>query len=761
MNESSMVTERKGVDDKMDDNENYIECSKMNFTQFTNPFAGSNQFTTGKFAQNLTTAASNGQVLGLVSGSEGAMQFLRPVEATAVSAASAMFHQQQSQHGQIVTTAGMPHPAMASPAYITLPITMPGAKPGDAQQTVQIQVLNPNPMPSQVSGTAGSGGQGQGGSAPSGTLQTPKFQMGQMQIPIQGFQQGTTVLTVAYSPQDEEVLHNQGLPEGMTIVAALQPQDLQLLASQNPGTTTILQQHQQQQQQSNLSSNNASSPGGVKIDSENPPPLRQIKQESPAIWNQPTLVPTSMHSASNILEMVQQQQQQQQQLHHLQQQHQQQQQQQQQLQQQQQQQQSRVPQNLNLQPYLKFNSGNNGTNPAMTTIMNGNHVLQQLVLPSGVTIGPGIIKQEVTDEHSNENTQFGPADSSGQMENGSPDARAVNGREHEGEPGENGDGTGNGTTPSGKARKKRKYKTKPPKPKRQKPGQVHIATAIDGTVLFCCPECHMAYPEKECLEQHLVVHKIERRFICDICGAGLKRKEHLERHKLGHNPERPFICNVCEKGFKRKEHLNLHYVIHSGVKTEICNDCGKGFYRKDHLRKHIKSHLTKRLKEEKASNRNNNNNNNSNSSNRNNTNGATTTTTPAIANGTASTSIATLAAGIPPGLTITTSSGNMQSGSGEGVGDGAGQSNQTSQNLLQSAISLPQGVTIHVPTADNQTLPVQISLPHLVAQQQTDTDGSTRTVLVSNSPENLNHHHSTTTTTTTGSSSSAPTSSAL
>lgn len=66
----------------------------------------------------------------------------------------------------------------------------------------------------------------------------------------------------------------------------------------------------------------------------------------------------------------------------------------------------------------------------------------------------------------------------------------------------------------------------------------------------------MAYPDKEMLEQHLVAHKIERRFICDLCGAGLKRKEHLERHKLGHNPERPFVCNVCCKG---KNCLN--YVI--------------------------------------------------------------------------------------------------------------------------------------------------------------------------------------------------------
>ncbi|KAL1448561.1 hypothetical protein WDU94_005534 [Cyamophila willieti] len=156
---------------------------------------------------------------------------------------------------------------------------------------------------------------------------------------------------------------------------------------------------------------------------------------------------------------------------------------------------------------------------------------------------------------------------------------------------ENGD-----TGPPGK--RKKKYKKKPPKPKKPRPGQVHIATALDGTTLFCCPECNMAYPDKDMLEQHLIGHKIERRFICDICGAGLKRKEHLERHKLGHNPERPFVCSICCKGFKRKEHLNLHFVIHSGEKTEICQECGKGFYRKDHLRKHTRSHISKRLREE-------------------------------------------------------------------------------------------------------------------------------------------------------------------
>ncbi|XP_065342365.1 transcription factor E4F1-like isoform X2 [Cloeon dipterum] len=150
---------------------------------------------------------------------------------------------------------------------------------------------------------------------------------------------------------------------------------------------------------------------------------------------------------------------------------------------------------------------------------------------------------------------------------------------------------------AGKAKKRRRGTKKVKQPK-MRPGQVQLTTALDGTTLFCCPECNMAYPDKDLLEQHLVAHKIERRFICDICGAGLKRKEHLDRHKQGHNPERPFICSVCMKGFKRKEHLNLHFVIHSGEKTHICPECGKGFYRKDHLRKHSRSHLAKRIKSE-------------------------------------------------------------------------------------------------------------------------------------------------------------------
>ncbi|XP_063230653.1 zinc finger protein 467-like [Bacillus rossius redtenbacheri] len=151
-----------------------------------------------------------------------------------------------------------------------------------------------------------------------------------------------------------------------------------------------------------------------------------------------------------------------------------------------------------------------------------------------------------------------------------------------------------------KPKKKRKYKKKPyiPRPPRPRPGEIRLTTALDGSTLYCCPECHMAYPEKELLEQHLVVHKLERRFVCDVCGAALKRKEHLDRHKQGHNPDRPYVCSVCLKAFKRNEHLSRHVIIHSGDKSQVCPECGKGFYRKDHLRKHAQSHIAKRLRAE-------------------------------------------------------------------------------------------------------------------------------------------------------------------
>lgn len=43
---------------------------------------------------------------------------------------------------------------------------------------------------------------------------------------------------------------------------------------------------------------------------------------------------------------------------------------------------------------------------------------------------------------------------------------------------------------------KKKKKKKPPKEKkpRPKPGEIRLTTALDGSTLYGCPECHMVYP---------------------------------------------------------------------------------------------------------------------------------------------------------------------------------------------------------------------------------------------------------------------------
>lgn len=406
---------------------------------------------------------------------------------------------------------------LQQPQLITLPIALPGAKPGDPQPTVQIQVLTPNMLQQPQ----------------------PKYQM---QIPIQGFQQGGAVLTVAYSPETSEaggiqVLGN-ALPDGLQVLAAL-PQEMQLVQQQLQDNKEQIQQNIQHQvfitpnqqivingpdeaklnNNSSLNNNNAGVTN-IIIKEECDDNDDESSQGTESSENMQWQISSSQQDLLKYLNQFQPQQQQ------------------------------TLP--VSLQQFLRINPAAECKKETMKTA-------------AGETVEIEVLPMEVAKEE--------------------PLAEALIGED--------------GSLRI-QPKKKKKYKKKAPRPARPKPGQVLIASAADGSPLFCCPQCQMAYPEKEQLECHLSVHDIERRFICGICGAGLKRKEHLERHKLGHNPERPYVCGVCRKGFKRREHLNLHTVIHSGVKTEVCPECGKGFYRKDHLRKHTRSHESKRARDDAA-----------------------------------------------------------------------------------------------------------------------------------------------------------------
>lgn len=159
------------------------------------------------------------KVVSLVSGADGNVQFLRSVNGN---------FQTQSPQNQTTN--------LSQVQTFILPITIPGEEPGDAQQTVQIQVLNPNHVQA-----------------------AQKFQSIPMQLPIQGFQQ-PTVLTVSV-PQDGEMQTNHGLPEGVTVLAAIQPQDLQLFA-QAP-------QQLQQQLNSQIGTGNDQNNGNMSNKDEN------------------------------------------------------------------------------------------------------------------------------------------------------------------------------------------------------------------------------------------------------------------------------------------------------------------------------------------------------------------------------------------------------------------------------------------------------------------------------------------------------------
>lgn len=323
--------------------------------------------------------------------------------------------------------------------YITLPITIPPAKPGDATQTFQIQVLNPNPVP-------------------------PKFQ-----IPIAGLQQhGTTVLTVAYSPQDGEIVPNQTEGAPVTVLAAIQPQDLQLLAQQNGlahhhQLQQTLQHHQNQLQQQLHNQQQQQQQQGSDSDENHEKELTRIIKTEPSFWGQsPITISTAPNAITTDLSEF---------FH---------------------------TRSINMQPYLKFNTEGINIkkelyNDAITQIQltDNNNVLSINNNFNSDNSNNHIASSNHLEDDDEQNPDV---ESTSQLENGGDEEKIE-------------------LDANGKVKKKRKVKKKAPKPKRPKPGQVHIATAIDGTILFCCPECSMAYPEKESLEQHLAVHKIERRYV--------------------------------------------------------------------------------------------------------------------------------------------------------------------------------------------------------------------------------------------------------
>lgn len=485
----------------------------MNYTPFSGHFtqvpAGTVQhYTTAKFAQNVAAPAGQ-QVLGVISSmGEDGVTYVRPVDTNGLTVNLAQSQAVTSQQNQV------------QPTFISIPVQVPGSKPGDPpqQQMLQIQVVTPS-------------SQGITGAIACDSNQ-PKYHVAPIITAAPG---NATVVQFAYNNQQGETVEVP-IPPLMQAIQQ-QTQQTQSTTTENGECNNSNNNNQQQQQHIQIQTqtddggdpdksaqSNANKVTVVKVEKDRSGQTIQQYVEMPSNWQ--SLVQPGSTVADCLAKLP-----------------------------------ATIPHGLT--SFLKFAPTIKREAEVESSPLS-NHspeaMSNDLVVSS---------EDPLAQDHSSDMTIA--TESVGQVIT---------------------DG------PKKPPKVKKKYKKKNPKPKKTRPGQVTIATALDGTTLFCCPECNMAYSEKELLEQHLAVHKTERRFICDTCGAALKRKEHLERHKLGHNPERPYTCDTCFKGFKRKEHLNLHVVIHSGEKTQVCTECGKGFYRKDHLRKHARSHLTKKIKEE-------------------------------------------------------------------------------------------------------------------------------------------------------------------
>ena len=64
--------------------------------------------------------------------------------------------------------------------------------------------------------------------------------------------------------------------------------------------------------------------------------------------------------------------------------------------------------------------------------------------------------------------------------------------------------------------------------------------------------CGRIFKNKYKLNDHLVVHSKDKKFICFICKKKFKRQQTLNRHtRYGHeNTEGKHKCKFCSKGFK-------------------------------------------------------------------------------------------------------------------------------------------------------------------------------------------------------------------
>lgn len=90
------------------------------------------------------------------------------------------------------------------------------------------------------------------------------------------------------------------------------------------------------------------------------------------------------------------------------------------------------------------------------------------------------------------------------------------------------------------------------------------------------------------LRQHMLTHKVQKRFWCNVCGKGFNLLHHLKNHEKTHENKPEFECNICKKCFLTKEKLASHLKRHMNLLR--CSKCSKAFPSDESLASHLLTH---------------------------------------------------------------------------------------------------------------------------------------------------------------------------
>ncbi|XP_045489074.1 zinc finger protein 92 isoform X1 [Pieris rapae] len=120
------------------------------------------------------------------------------------------------------------------------------------------------------------------------------------------------------------------------------------------------------------------------------------------------------------------------------------------------------------------------------------------------------------------------------------------------------------------------------------------AHASDTVFKFQCPMCHKGYPTKDAMQDHFnYQHLGKTTHKCPICSKPIASKANVEKHIMRvhrEKKEKPknHMCNLCGKKFSDKKALNQHEVIHSMERPLTCEICSQSFKQKASLYTHKK-----------------------------------------------------------------------------------------------------------------------------------------------------------------------------